>query len=59
MAPAPHNQRSNRLSQPLSSGSPACHSLDPDDWLTELRDWVNLCHRGVDPQEAWQRLQQP
>ena len=31
---------------------------DPEDWLGQLRPWVNLCRRGLDPQEAWRRLQQ-
>ena len=26
------------------------------DWLGPLRAWVNLCRRGVDPQEAWKQL---
>ena len=28
-----------------------------DDWLGPLRPWVNLCRRGVEPQDAWRRLQ--
>jgi hypothetical protein len=28
-----------------------------NDWLGPLQPWVNLCRRGVDPQEAWQQLQ--
>jgi hypothetical protein len=59
MAPAQHQHRANRFSHPHTSGSPTAHGLDQDDWLGDLRDWVNLCHRGVDPQEAWQRLRQP
>ena len=31
---------------------------DPEDWLGPLRSWVNLCYRGIDPQEAWRLLQQ-
>ena len=30
---------------------------DPEDWLGPLRPWVSLCRRGIDPQEAWRRLQ--
>ncbi len=30
---------------------------DPEDWLGPLRPWVNLCQRGIDPQEAWRQLQ--
>ena len=30
---------------------------DPEDWLGPLRPWVNLCRGGMDPQEAWQKLQ--
>jgi hypothetical protein len=29
---------------------------DRDDWLGPLRPWVNLCRRGIDPQEAWRQL---
>jgi len=27
------------------------------DWLGPLRPWVNLCWRGIDPQEAWRQRQ--
>ncbi|MFZ9945451.1 MAG: hypothetical protein ACO3FK_00495 [Vulcanococcus sp.] len=30
---------------------------DPNDWLGPLRPWISLCRRGIDPQEAWRRLQ--
>lgn len=30
---------------------------DQEDWLGPLRPWVSLCRRGVDPQEAWRKLQ--
>ena len=30
---------------------------EPEDWLGPLRPWVNLCRRGMDPQEAWRELQ--
>jgi hypothetical protein len=30
---------------------------DQEDWLGPLRPWISLCRRGVDPQEAWRRLQ--
>ena len=37
---------------PRSSPAP-----NPQDWLGELRGWVNLCHSGLEPREAWRRLQ--
>lgn len=30
---------------------------DPNDWLGELRGWITLCHSGMEPREAWRRLQ--
>jgi hypothetical protein len=30
-------------------------SADHDDWLGPLRPWVDLCRRGMDPQEAWKQ----
>jgi len=33
------------------------HPYPQEDWLGELREWVNLCHRGIDPREAWRQLQ--
>jgi hypothetical protein len=30
---------------------------DDGDWLGPLRPWIELCRRGLDPQEAWQQLQ--
>jgi len=30
---------------------------DDGDWLGPLRPWIQLCRRGLDPQEAWQQLQ--
>jgi hypothetical protein len=59
MAPAQHQHHTSRLTHLHTSGSAAGHGLDQHDWLGDLREWVNLCHRGVDPQEAWQRLRRP
>jgi hypothetical protein len=47
--------------QPLTQPQPSVLELlrrpDPADWLGPLRAWVNLCQRGIDPQEAWRQLQ--
>lgn len=38
-----------------------CGPLGPDgdqeDWLGDLRSWVEVCRLGHDPREAWQHLQ--
>lgn len=28
-----------------------------EDWLGDLRGWVDLCRTGLDPREAWSHLQ--
>jgi hypothetical protein len=49
------------MPRPLSPSQPTVLELlrrpNPEDWLGPLRPWVNLCRRGVDPQEAWRQLQ--
>ena len=45
------------LTQPQPSVLELLRRQDPEDWLGPLRPWVNLCHRGFDPQEAWRQLQ--
>lgn len=27
-----------------------------EDWLGDLRSWVDLCRKGLDPSEAWSHL---
>ena len=39
-------------SHPTTSAAAAA----PPDWLGELRGWVELCHSGLEPREAWQQL---
>lgn len=29
-----------------------------EDWLAELRPWLDLCQRGLDPHEAWRQVRQ-
>mgnify|MGYP006276068107 CR=1 FL=1 len=50
-APAP--------SDPATGSAPLATSLagDQADWLGDLRSWINLCHTGLEPREAWRRLQ--
>jgi hypothetical protein len=49
------------MPRPLTQAQPSVLELlrrpDAEDWLGPLRPWVNLCHRGFDPQEAWRQLQ--
>ena len=48
------------MQRPLTPAQPTVLDLlrrpDPEDWLGSLRPWVNLCQRGIDPQEAWRQL---
>jgi hypothetical protein len=48
------------MPRPLTPAQPTVLDLlrrpDPEDWLGSLRPWVNLCQRGIDPQEAWRQL---
>jgi len=49
------------MPRPVSPSQPSVLELlrrpNAEDWLGPLRPWVNLCRRGVDPQEAWRQLQ--
>ena len=52
---APQRTPSSRSAQP--SVLELLRAPEREDWLGPLRPWVQLCQRGVEPQEAWRRLQ--
>ena len=58
---APRSAPLFAMPRPLSPTQPSVLELlrrpGPEDWLGPLRPWVQLCQRGIDPQEAWQELQ--
>ena len=54
-SPWPADQEA--LSSLDSAGPGAASGTGEEDWLGDLRQWVNLCQSGLEPREAWQRLQ--
>jgi hypothetical protein len=55
----------HRSGSPLWPSEPSRKALHPtipgsdhQDWLGELRGWINLCHGGLEPREAWRQLHQ-
>ena len=54
-SPWPADQETLRSLNP--AGPAAASGAEEEDWLGDLRQWVTLCQSGLEPREAWQRLQ--
>ena len=54
------NVQARALPSPMPNAEPICLALQPEDsedWLGELRAWVELCRHGHEPRAAWSHLQ--